>query len=123
MSGPRRNLEFGLWPGLIQLVRGERWRCDVVAPLNDDRWDSGQSVDVRDQLALIEPSAMVKVVIFDAGKGQSEGWFAEVSNEIIILLQGDRGRPPTCSRPPRPVRVWRDLGRRADRGTPQLHHP
>src|SRR4051794_16704964 len=61
--------EFGLRPGLMQLVRGNRRSREVIATLDDDGWNPGQSADVRDQLTLGEPAAMEKVVVLDPGEG------------------------------------------------------
>ena len=36
MTGDGHDREFGLRPGVMQVVRRDGWSCDVVATLDDD---------------------------------------------------------------------------------------
>ena len=72
MTGDGRDREIGLWPGLMQLVRGDRGRRNVIATLDDDRRNACQSASVRDQLTLGEPPAMKEIVVFNTREGQGE---------------------------------------------------
>ena len=72
MTGDGRDREIGLWPGLMQLVRGDRGRRNVIATLHDDRRNACQPAGVRDQLTLGEPPAMKEIMVFNTREGQGE---------------------------------------------------
>ena len=72
MASHRCDPEFRFRPGLMQLVRGDCGSGDVIATLNDDRGNSGQPIDVGDQLTFSEPAAVEEVVVLDAREGQAQ---------------------------------------------------
>ena len=68
MAGDGHDHEFGLRPGAMQVIRGDRRSRDVVTTLDDDPGNPSQSAGVRDQLAFCEPAAVEEIVVLDARK-------------------------------------------------------
>src|SRR6476620_7366238 len=98
------DLEFRFRPALIQLIRGDCGSGNVVASLNDYRRNSGQSIDVGDQLTFSEPAAVEEIVVLDARESQGKCRIAEVGDHAFILLQSDG-----CSLPDAPCHAGRPV--------------
>ena len=84
MTGDGRDREFGLRPGAMQVVRGDRGSREVVTTFDDDPGNPSQSAGVRDQLAFCEPAAVEEIVVLDCAQGQRECRIAEVGNEFLV---------------------------------------
>ena len=71
MAGLGHHPKIGLRPGPGQVVSGPHRADDIVAALDDHRWDVSNRTDVGDQLVVaIEKPAIDEVVTFDSGKGK-----------------------------------------------------
>lgn len=95
MPRVRDHMELAAGPRAVQRIGAFGWADDVIATLNDDRWEMLDARDVREEIPVfLEEATVDEVVAFDARESFGELVLANSLDEIGVGDEAARASFP-----------------------------